>query len=414
MPPPKRSEWRRDSDGGRTYSALDADEGAASGSESSGAEDDGPRKTSRRLVPRGARSADGDRGHRIIDRDVAKPESTARKAFVKGARRSQERQQRVSEAGTPAPAPAPKTIFSPGIRGIAQATAAAGRLGDKHGLGDVPKQAFLRLNIFDISEYDLVKKEATVNVYIEISWRCRGLAHHEKVLEQQEAVRRGNRPKEIRWSNTDDDRTNDLPTQVLDFNPLEIVNKGVQSVVENAVGHYSEEQWKVWYTVDPNSEARFNTMGEVLDPTGTDKDICWVSYRGMGELKLKQPVEMRAYPFDSQTVSLIVRHKSEWKLVPNECTNPDGSSYASTFAKDAIETSLEEFACQEKRFSGVHAEMVFVPREAKGRVRPALKAGMRVVRRPEYFYYNYFGPLCLIGTLTVRTSISCAHETATV
>ena len=24
---------------------------------------------------------------------------------------------------------------------------------------------------------------------------------------------------------------------------------------------------------------------------------------------------------------------SEWKLVPNECTNPDGSSYASTFAK---------------------------------------------------------------------------------
>ena len=122
----------------------------------------------------------------------------------------------------------------------------------------------------------------------------------------------------------------------------------------------------------------------------------------MGELKLKQPVEMQAYPFDSQTVSLIVRHKSEWKLVPNECTNPDGSSYASTFAKEAIETSLEEFACQEKRFSGVHAEMVFVPREAKGRVRPALKAGMRVVRRPEYFYYNYFGPLCLIGTLTVR------------
>ena len=71
------------------------------------------------------------------------------------------------------------------------------------------------------------------------------------MIEQQEAVRRGgDKPKEIRWSNTDDDRTNDLPTQVLDFNPLEIVNKGVQSVVENAVGHYSEEQWKVWYTVE--------------------------------------------------------------------------------------------------------------------------------------------------------------------
>ena len=52
---------------------------------------------------------------------------------------------------------------------------------------------------------------------------------------------------------------------MLDFNPLEIVNKGVQSVVENAVGHYSEEQWKVWYTVDRAPEGWKYSTGFITE-----------------------------------------------------------------------------------------------------------------------------------------------------
>lgn len=38
-------------------------------------------------------------------------------------------------------------------------------------------------------------------------------------------------------------------------------------------------------------------------------------------------------------------------------------------------------------------------RKADGRIRPALTIGVRVKRKPVYFYVNYFGPLFLIGNL---------------
>ena len=46
-----------------------------------------------------------------------------------------------------------------------------------------------------------------------------------------------------------------------------------------------------------------------------------------------------------------------------------------------------------------HKQMPSVARGARDRVRPALKIGVRMRRKPQFFYFNHFGPLFMIGNL---------------
>ena len=73
----------------------------------------------------------------------------------------------------------------------------------------------------------------------------------------------------------------------------------------------SSEDWSAWYELDRLAEARFETMGEKMDPDGMG--CRWVSYRAMGMLGLKQGLDLHAYPFDMQKMLVHVRHKSDGK-----------------------------------------------------------------------------------------------------
>lgn len=152
-------------------------------------------------------------------------------------------------------------------------------------------------------------------------------------------------------------------------------------------------------------------------PAGVGGGIRWLSYRGIGNIMLRLDLKMRAYPFDTQTIPVTVWHKDDWVLKPTMCTTPpknpgepDGS-YASTFDQEKVERNMEDFTCRDKKLEkdspnyiapgepgySPHLNMTVAYRKAKGRVRPALTIGLRVNRKPGFFYYNYFGPLFLIG-----------------
>lgn len=141
---------------------------------------------------------------------------------------------------------------------------------------------------------------------------------------------------------------------------------------------------------------------------GDDKGIQWLSYRGKGTVKLTlTDLNLRAYPFDTQTIHVTVWHKSDWKLLPSRCCQgsdkPD-QSYASTFDQKMLEASMESFQCcdtdpKQGERGYPHKWMPHVTRQGRGRVRPALKIGVRMSRKPEFFHFNYFGPLFLIGNL---------------
>ena len=131
---------------------------------------------------------------------------------------------------------------------------------------------------------------------------------------------------------------------------------------------------------------------------------------------LRLDLNMRAYPFDTQTIPVTVWHKTDWELKPCICTTPDGGSYASTFDHEKVERNMEEFVCRDKKLEkdspnyiapgepgySPHLNMAVAYRKAKGRVRPALTIGLRMDRKPGFFYYNYFGPLFLIGACRKR------------
>ena len=75
-------------------------------------------------------------------------------------------------------------------------------------------------------------------------------------------------------------------------------------------------------------------------------DVRWLSYQGIGTVTLKQPTNLRAYPFDTQSIPVTVWHKPDWVLYPNRCENADGSSYASTFDRMTVQKdSLEGWEC---------------------------------------------------------------------
>ena len=100
-------------------------------------------------------------------------------------------------------------------------------------------------------------------------------------------------------------------------------------------------------------------------------------------------------------------HKNGWELLPNRsCAggNQLDQSYASTFDQKRLEASMEGFRCcdeapDEGEPGYPHKQMPSVTRGAHDRVRPALKMGVRMRRKPHFFYFNYFGPLFMIGNL---------------
>ena len=125
---------------------------------------------------------------------------------------------------------------------------------------------------------------------------------------------------------------------------------------------------------------------------------------------LRLDLDLRAYPFDTQEIPVTVWHKNDWELKPCVCTTADGGSYASTFDHEKVERNMEEFVCRDKKPEdspdyiapgspgySPHLNMAVAYRKKKGRVRPALTIGLRMDRKPGFFYYNYFGPLFLIG-----------------
>eukprot|EP01046_Picozoa_sp_COSAG06_P059104 COSAG06_NODE_12109_length_1422_cov_4.266818_2_plen_162_part_01 len=127
-------------------------------------------------------------------------------------------------------------------------------------------------------------------------------------------------------------------------------------LLDNYIPSADTETWNSWFQVDDGSEARFETMGEPLDPNGelqaaasplcsahsasqpasqplptccadgssrsTEVLCCvwslpsagvgggirWLSYRGIGNVSLRVETNMRAYPFDTQTIPVTVWH----------------------------------------------------------------------------------------------------------
>lgn len=155
---------------------------------------------------------------------------------------------------------------------------------------------------------------------------------------------------------------------------------------------------------------------------GDDKGIRWLSYRGKGTIKLMlTDLNLRAYPFDTQNIHVTVWHKSDWKLLPSRCCqgiDKPEQSYASTYDQKMLEASMEGFHCCDpipKRGEPgyPHRQMPDVTREAHDRVRPALTIGVRMSRKPEFFYFNYFGPLFLIGNLNFVALVIPPEDLAT-
>lgn len=216
--------------------------------------------------------------------------------------------------------------------------AARRKLGDSAGVG-VPKEAFLRVNIMDVVDYQQRDKLVTLKLYIDVTWRQRGVA---ELLGKIPAEKR----EDYKWSNSDATTDNNLPEKTWKQAPLGFQAKhNVSDFIDNIKP--GNEQWNDWYEVDKSSEQRFETMGEVLDPNdvGPDAGIRWLSYRGVGTITLKQPTNLRAYPFDTQTIQVTVWHKDDWRLQPNRCKNENLSSYASTFDRAKMHDNLEWGEC---------------------------------------------------------------------
>lgn len=136
----------------------------------------------------------------------------------------------------------------------------------------------------------------------------------------------------------------------------------------------------------------------------------WLSYRGKGTIKLTlTELDLRAYPFDTQIIPVTVWHNNDWELLPSKCRaskDEPGRSYASTFDQQKLESNMEGFeCCDDTPAEGApdypHRSMCVDIRKPnfEDRVRPALTIGVRMRRRPKFFYFNYFGPLFLIGNL---------------
>eukprot|EP01043_Picozoa_sp_COSAG02_P007475 COSAG02_NODE_224_length_28285_cov_39.533066_4_plen_511_part_00 len=345
----------------------------------------------------------------------------------------------------------PRKSFASIARSAAQVNRTKERLASVGGVG-VPKHAFLRVNIMDVPHYADDVKEATVKLYIDVSWRARDMARH---LHLKPKPAQGN----YKWSNTDDNPDNQVPKEFYDHCPIEFPGVGQKHHVSNFVENHvasDVETWEDWFEMDANSEKRFLTMDEPLDPQGEllhhssrfcvfacagsnllvlahpflsgnvtcaalppggrglgigdDKGIRWLSYRGKGTIKLTlTDLNLRAYPFDTQTIHVTVWHKNDWKLVPSRCVegiDTPERSYASTYDQKKLEASMEGFQCCDAvptmgEPGYPHKKMSDVTRKAHDRVRPALTIGVRMRRKPEFFYFNYFGPLFLIGNLNL-------------
>ena len=356
-------------------------------------------------------------GHSIAGRSSGRDESR-RSRSPDGSRKSTPSDQaspvaRDSPTRVDTPSSPPRSSFSAAVRSAVVTNEAKERLAASAGLG-VPKVAFLRVNIMDIPHYEGDAKEAIVKLYIDVSWRARDMERHLRELQSRQPE--GSAPSN-KWSNTDSNSDNMVPKAFYQHCPIEFPGVGqkhhVSNLVENHVVAEDIEQWDDWFEMDPNSEDRFLTMDppERLDPGGIGKDtgMRWLSYRGLGTIKLRlTDLNLRAYPFDTQTINVTVWHKNDWELKPSRCcagVSQKSRSYASTFDQKMLEASMEGFICSDKvpdigQPGYPHKWMPSTTRKAHDRVRPALTIGVRMSRRPHFYYFNYFGPLFVIGNLT--------------
>jgi hypothetical protein len=236
------------------------------GEESSGDEDseediENPHHTSTRK----ARQLRG-HGHSIAGRASDRDRSRRSRSPEGSRTRTQGRPSsplRVSPIVVDSPLSPRKSLAST-VRTAAAANRTKERLASVGGVG-VPKRAFLRVNIMDVPHYADDAKEVTVKLYIDVSWRARDMVRH---LNSKPKPAEGN----YKWSNTDDNPDNQVPKEFYEHCPIEFPGVGkkhsVSDFVENHVVASDVETWEDWFEMDANSEKRFLTMGEPLDPEG--------------------------------------------------------------------------------------------------------------------------------------------------
>jgi hypothetical protein len=150
---------------------------------------------------------------------------------------------------------------------------AASRMKDSAGIDeDVPKVAFMRVNIMDVLEYDDKEKQASVKLYLEVAWRRKDAQrHHLKAQEKKDGeAQDGKAPSnatEVKWTNADEKADNDVPPDFYKACPVSFSKKHpISDLLDNYIPSADTETWHSWFQVDDGSEARFETMGEPLDP----------------------------------------------------------------------------------------------------------------------------------------------------
>lgn len=151
------------------------------------------------------------------------------------------------------------------VRTAAMTDTARRKFGNLAGV-DVPNEAFLRVNILDVLTYQEKERLVTLKLYIDVTWRSRGMA-------ELEAARRKKTGEKgtLKWSNSDEKRENDLPEKIWKQAPLEFkARHNVSDFVDHIIKSEGSD-WNDWYALDEHSEARFNTMGQELDPGGAGK-----------------------------------------------------------------------------------------------------------------------------------------------
>ena len=168
--------------------------------------------------------------------------------------------------------PTPVQKMASVVRRSQAVSKAASRMKDSAGIDeDVPKVAFMRVNIMDVLEYDDKEKQASVKLYLEVAWRRKDAErHHLKAQKEKDP----SNATEVKWTNADERADNDVPPDFYKACPVSFTKKHpISDLLDNYIPSADTESWNSWFQVDEGSEARFETMGEPLDPNGADMQM---------------------------------------------------------------------------------------------------------------------------------------------
>eukprot|EP01046_Picozoa_sp_COSAG06_P053326 COSAG06_NODE_9192_length_1961_cov_9.274973_2_plen_152_part_00 len=116
---------------------------------------------------------------------------------------------------------------------------------------------------------------------------------------------------DVKWSNADESADNDVPPEFYKACPFSFSKKHpISDLLDNYIPSADTESYISWFQVDDGSEARFETMGEQLDPNGAEMQmqsvhsLCCISAARVSRLALLMHSAVRG-PFHLQALERV-------------------------------------------------------------------------------------------------------------